>query len=144
MMGAFSRLVPLAEIKRDLAYVYDLFPVLADRRRQDAVSMSGGEQQMCAIGRGIMAKPDLLMIDELSLGLAPVAVEILLPALKRLALSGIGLLVVEQDVAVALDLADRAIILDRGRITREGKSGDLIADSAIIEAYLGTDTGEQS
>jgi branched-chain amino acid transport system ATP-binding protein len=139
LMGAFARRASASQMKRDVAEVYALFPRLAERRRQDAVSMSGGEQQMCAIGRGIMAKPKLMMIDELSLGLAPVAVDALTAALRQLAATGIGLLVVEQDVAVALDLADTAIVLDRGRITRNGPSRDLAADPAIRAAYLGLD-----
>lgn len=137
LMGAFSRDVPKAELRRDLAGVYDLFPRLAERRRQDAVSMSGGEQQMCAIGRGLMAKPTLMLIDELSLGLAPVAVDLLVGALKRLADRGLGLLVVEQDVAVALELAETALVLDRGQVTRQGAARDLAADPAVRAAYLG-------
>jgi branched-chain amino acid transport system ATP-binding protein len=138
LMGSFSRTCSAAEIKADLAAVYELFPRLAERRRQDAVSMSGGEQQMCAIGRGIMARPKLMMIDELSLGLAPVAVDDLVDALRTLSKTGIGLLVVEQDVAVAFDLSENAIVMDRGQITREAPSGDLAADPAVRAAYLGT------
>ena len=138
LMGAFSRPAGKAEIRRDLEVVYDLFPRLAERRRQDAVSMSGGEQQMCAIGRGLMAKPKLMLIDELSLGLAPVAVDLLVDALRRLAASGLGLLVVEQDIAVALELAETAIVLDRGQITRQGPAGEVGADPAVRAAYLGT------
>ena len=137
LMGAFSRKAGKAELRRELDFVYELFPRLAERRRQDAVSMSGGEQQMCAIGRGLMAKPKLMLIDELSLGLAPVAVDLLVDALKRLATSGLGLLVVEQDVAVALELAETAIVLDRGQITRQGPAGEVGADPAVRAAYLG-------
>ena len=99
--------------------------------------MSGGEQQMCAIGRGLMAKPKLMLIDELSLGLAPVAVDLLVSALRRLAESGLGLLVVEQDVAVALELAETAIVLDRGQITQQGPAAEVGADPAVRAAYLG-------
>ncbi len=137
LMGSFSRAAAKAEIRRDLEFVYELFPRLAERRRQDAVSMSGGEQQMCAIGRGLMAKPRLMLIDELSLGLAPVAVDLLVDALRRLAALGLGLLVVEQDIAVALDLAETALVLDRGRITRQGPAREVGADPAIRAAYLG-------
>ena len=137
LMGAFSRRASKAEIRRDIASVYELFPRLAERRRQDAVSMSGGEQQMCAIGRGLMAKPKIMLIDELSLGLAPVAVDTLIDALKRLAGSGLGLLVVEQDIAVALDLAMTALVLDRGQITRQGPAREVAADPAVRAAYLG-------
>ena len=140
LMGAFSRAAASkAELRRDLAEIYALFPRLAERRRQDAVSMSGGEQQMCAIGRGLMAKPRLMLIDELSLGLAPVAVDVLVGALRTLAASGLGLLVVEQDVAVALDLAETVIVLDRGEVTRFGPAGELAADPAVRAAYLGLD-----
>jgi branched-chain amino acid transport system ATP-binding protein len=138
LMGSFSRTSSAAEIKADLTAVYELFPRLAERRRQDAVSMSGGEQQMCAIGRGIMARPKLMMVDELSLGLAPVAVDALVDSLRALAATGIGLLVVEQDVAVALDLSENTIVMDRGQITREAPSRDLAADPAVRAAYLGT------
>jgi branched-chain amino acid transport system ATP-binding protein len=137
LMGAFSRKVGKAALRRELDGVYGLFPRLAERRRQDAVSMSGGEQQMCAIGRGLMAKPKLMLIDELSLGLAPVAVDLLVEALTRLAASGLGLLVVEQDVAVALDLAETVIVLDRGQITRQGPAREVGADPAVRAAYLG-------
>jgi branched-chain amino acid transport system ATP-binding protein len=137
LMGSFARRVSKMEIRRDLASVYELFPRLAERRGQDAVSMSGGEQQMCAIGRGLMAKPKLMLIDELSLGLAPVAVDLLVGSLKQLADSGLGLLVVEQDVAVALELAENALVLDRGQITRQGPARELAADPAVRAAYLG-------
>ena len=137
MMGAFSRQLPAAVLRQELDAVYATFPRLAERRRQDAVSMSGGEQQMCAIGRGLMARPKVMLIDELSLGLAPVAVDVLVEALKRLAADGLGLLVVEQDVAVAFDLASRIVVLDRGRVTRTGPSAAVAADPAVRAAYLG-------
>ncbi len=137
LMGAYARRVGAAELGRDLDAVYSLFPRLAERRHQDAVSMSGGEQQMCAIGRGLMAKPKLMLIDELSLGLAPVMVDVLVSALTELATGGLGLLVVEQDVAVALEVATQAIVLDRGEITRIGACVDVRTDAAIRAAYLG-------
>ena len=137
LMGAFSRQVAKAEISRDLDEVYSQFPKLGERRYQDAISMSGGEQQMCAIGRGMMAKPRIMLVDELSLGLAPVMVDVLVAALKQLAANGLGLLVVEQDVAVAFDLADQVVIVDRGRVTKTGSSADVAADPAIRDAYLG-------
>jgi len=137
LMGAFSRKVAKAEISRDLDEVYSHFPKLGERRYQDAISMSGGEQQMCAIGRGMMAKPRIMLVDELSLGLAPVMVDVLVAALKQLAANGLGLLVVEQDVAVAFDLADQVVIVDRGRVTKTGSSADVAADPAIRDAYLG-------
>jgi branched-chain amino acid transport system ATP-binding protein len=99
--------------------------------------MSGGEQQMCAIGRGLMAKPKLMLIDELSFGLAPVAVDLLVGSLKQLADSGLGRVVVEQDFAVAVELAQTALVLDRGQITVLGPARELAADPAVRAAYLG-------
>jgi branched-chain amino acid transport system ATP-binding protein len=116
-----------------------MFPKLAERRRQDAVSMSGGEQQMCAIGRGLMSRPRVLMIDELSLGLSPVAVDFLVESLKTISSDGVGIVVVEQDVAVALDLARHVIVMDRGRVLKAGSSSDIAQDRAIRAAYLGVD-----
>ena len=116
LMGAYRR-ADKAEIQRDLDRVYGLFPILAERRRQDAGTLSGGEQQMCAIGRGLMARPSLLMIDELSLGLAPRAVELLTDALLDINRAGLAILLVEQDVMAALDISHRAVVIDRGRVT---------------------------
>ena len=139
LMGGFSLAVGQAELRQDLERVYATFPKLAERRRQDAVSMSGGEQQMCAIGRGLMSRPKVMMIDELSLGLAPVAVDFLVEALKSISVSGVALIVVEQDVAVALDMAKHVVVMDRGRITKSGASNEVSADPAIRAAYLGAD-----
>ncbi|MET4071913.1 branched-chain amino acid transport system ATP-binding protein [Bradyrhizobium sp. S3.2.6] len=139
LMGAFARAARPAELRRDLDRIYAMFPKLAERRRQDAVSMSGGEQQMCAIGRGLMSRPRVLMIDELSLGLSPVAVDFLVEALKTISSDGVGIVVVEQDVAVALDLARHVIVMDRGRVSKAGSSSDIAQDRAIRAAYLGVD-----
>lgn len=139
LMGAFARKAAQAELRRDLDRVYAIFPKLAERRRQDAVSMSGGEQQMCAIGRGLMSRPRLMMIDELSLGLAPVAVDFLVDALKAISGDGVGIVVVEQDVAVALDMASHVVVMDRGRVSKAGPAGEVAQDPAIRAAYLGTD-----
>ena len=114
-----------------------MFPILAERRRQDAGTLSGGEQQMCAIGRGLMAAPSLLMIDELSLGLAPRAVELLTESLREVNKSGVAILLVEQDVMNALELADRAYVIDHGRVTKAGPAMSLASDPAIREAYMG-------
>ena len=136
LMGAYRRR-DKAGIRRDLERVYGLFPILAERRRQDAGTLSGGEQQMCAIGRGLMAGPSLLMIDELSLGLAPRAVELLTDALLDINRAGLAVLLVEQDVMAALDLAHRAVVIDRGRVTAAGPAKELAGDPSIREAYMG-------
>jgi branched-chain amino acid transport system ATP-binding protein len=137
LMGAYLRTQAKAQLQRDLEKVYAVFPILAERRNQAAGTLSGGQQQMCAIGRGLMSAPKLLMIDELSLGLAPAAVDTLCDALKRLNAEGLTMLVVEQDVTTALELASRAFVMDGGRITRSGTSDELHQDPAVREAYLG-------
>lgn len=136
LMGAYLRDDKDA-IASDLERVYTMFPILADRRRQDAGTMSGGEQQMCAIGRGLMAAPSLLMIDELSLGLAPRAVELLIERLREINRSGVAILLVEQDVVTALELADRGYVINRGQVSMSGASQTLLADPTIREAYMG-------
>jgi branched-chain amino acid transport system ATP-binding protein len=138
LMGAYLRRDGAAAIAADLERMYEMFPVLRERRNQDAATLSGGEQQMCAIARGLMSAPRLLMIDELSLGLAPAVVDRLCDALRELNRSGLTLLVVEQDVAIALDIAQHAIVMDSGRITHVGRSSELAQDPAIQKAYLGT------
>lgn len=137
MMGAYLRRDGDRAIHRDLERMYALFPILASRAGQNAGTLSGGEQQMCAIARGLMGSPKLLLIDELSLGLAPAVVEMLCEALRQLNRDGLTLLVVEQDVATALELADQAFVMDTGRITRSGPSHELGNDPAVREAYLG-------
>jgi branched-chain amino acid transport system ATP-binding protein len=136
LMGAYLRDDKDA-VAADLERVYTMFPILADRRRQDAGTLSGGEQQMCAIGRGLMAKPSLLMIDELSLGLAPRAVELLIERLRDINRSGVAILLVEQDIMNALEIADRGYVVNRGQVSMTGASSDLLADPAIREAYMG-------
>jgi branched-chain amino acid transport system ATP-binding protein len=136
LMGAYLR-ADGAEVARDLERVYEIFPILAERRRQDAGTLSGGEQQMCAIGRGLMSRPRLLMIDELSLGLAPRAVELLTESLLKVNREGVAILLVEQDVMNALELADRAYVFDRGRVAKTGMAQEMATDPAIREAYMG-------
>ena len=136
LMGAYLR-TDKAGIAADLERVYAMFPILAERRKQDAGTLSGGEQQMCAIGRGLMAAPSLLLIDELSLGLAPRVVEELSEMLRTVNKSGVAILLVEQDVMNALELADRAYVVDHGRVTRSGPAMSLAHDPAIREAYMG-------
>jgi branched-chain amino acid transport system ATP-binding protein len=137
LMGAYSRKVARAELTRDLDRVYTTFPKLRERRNQAAATLSGGEQQMCAIGRGLMSAPQLLMIDELSLGLSPLLVEQLVTALRALNAEGMSILLVEQDVTIALNLCHSAYIMDMGRIVRTGHGAELLADPIIRDAYLG-------
>ena len=137
LMGAYLRRDGAHAIGRDLERMYGLFPILRERQAQDAGTLSGGEQQMCAVARGLMSAPRLLVIDELSLGLAPAVVDQLCDALRRLNQEGLTLLVVEQDVATALELAQHAFVMDTGRVPRSGSSETLRNDPAIREAYLG-------
>jgi branched-chain amino acid transport system ATP-binding protein len=137
LMGAYARKDPRADIQRDLDRVYATFSTLHERRKQAAGTLSGGEQQMCAIGRGMMSAPRLLIIDELSLGLSPILVEQLVEALRCLNREGLSILVVEQDVITALELSTSAFVMDMGRIVRSGRSSELLHDPAIRSAYLG-------
>ncbi len=137
MMGAYLRRDGRAAIRRDLDFVLATFPRLAERLGQDAATMSGGEQQMCAIGRGLMARPALLMIDELSLGLSPKLARQLGGALRAVNAAGPAILLVEQDVATALRLATKGFVLDTGRIVLRGPTSDLAVDPRVREAYLG-------
>ena len=136
LMGAFRR-ADKAAVQRDLRRMYALFPRLAERRRQLAGSMSGGEQQMCAMARGLMAAPVLMMIDEMSLGLAPVVLQQLIGVLAEIRRNGVTVLLVEQDVQTALSAADRAYVIEEGRITLSGAASELIDDPAVQQAYLG-------
>ena len=137
-MGAYLRTkLSRAELARDLDRVYQIFPKLFERRRQAASTMSGGEQQMCAIGRGLMSAPILLMIDELSLGLAPVLIEQLIVSLINLNKEGLSIFVVEQDVVTAIEVSQASLVMDQGLIIRQGESKDLLADPSIRAAYLG-------
>jgi branched-chain amino acid transport system ATP-binding protein len=136
LMGAYRR-DDKAAVTSDLDRMYTLFPRLGERRTQLAGSMSGGEQQMCAMARGLMARPKLLMIDEMSLGLAPVVVEQLMDVLQAIRKEGVTVLLVEQDIYLALSIADRGYVLETGSIIRSGVAKDLIDDSTVREAYLG-------
>ena len=136
LMGAFRRADKVA-VARDLEKMYVLFPRLSERRRQLAGSMSGGEQQMCAMARGLMAAPVLMMIDEMSLGLAPVIVEQLMDVLATIRDDGVTVLLVEQDVNLALSIADRGYVMESGRIVLSGSAKKLIDDPEVQHAYLG-------
>ena len=136
-MGAYLR-PERASVHEDLDWIFDLFPQLAERRRMQAGALSGGEQQMCAIARGLMARPRLLMLDELSLGLAPVMVDRIVEMLRRVHHErGTTMLVVEQDVQMALELASRGAILEVGRIVRRAEARELMDDPRVKTAYLG-------
>jgi branched-chain amino acid transport system ATP-binding protein len=126
-----------AERERTLEYVYSLFPVLAERRSQLAGSLSGGEQQMCAIGRALMARPRLLMLDEPTLGLAPVLVGRIFETVRTINADGVTVLLVEQNVRQALTLADRAAVLESGHLVLHGHGADLLGDERLKRAYLG-------
>ncbi len=120
-----------------LAEVFRLFPRLLERRRQAADTLSGGEQQMCAVARGLMARPRLLMLDEPSLGLSPIMLAEVFETVKRVASEGVTVLLVEQNVEQALALADRAYVLETGSVVLSGPGRELLADDAIRKAYLG-------
>ena len=122
---------------RVLREVFELFPILAQRRRQLAGSMSGGEQQMLAIARALMARPRLLLLDEPSLGLAPIVLAAMFDVLRRLRETGLTILIVEQNAMLTLELADRAYVLERGRVAVEGPALQLASDPRIQRAYLG-------
>lgn len=125
-----------------LDWVLELFPPLRPRLDQVAATMSGGEQQMCAIARGLMSSPSLLMIDELSLGLAPNVVENIVARLPDIAAGGTSVLLVDQDVDAALTVSERAYVMETGRIAMSGGSARILADPRVQEAYLGIRTGE--
>jgi branched-chain amino acid transport system ATP-binding protein len=137
LMGSYLRADGRAIINQDMELVLTTFPKLAERLNQDASTLSGGEQQMCAIGRGIMANPTLLMIDELSLGLSPKLVGELSKALIEINRGGLSILMVEQDVATALRLASTGFVLDTGRIVLSGPTPALAVNPSVREAYLG-------
>ena len=125
------------QVRQNLAFVFDLFPKLKERRNQPASTLSGGEQQMVAIGRGLMSRPRILMLDEPSLGLAPLLVDEVLDTVRKLKQEGITILLVEQSVREALDLADRGYVLQTGRIVGEGSGRELLESDMFREAFLG-------
>ena len=134
-MGAFPKSAR-SRLKETLEHVIQLFPILGQRQNQPAGTLSGGEQQMLAIGRALMSRPSLLLVDELSLGLAPLITKSIYRTLSELG-SDITLLLVEQNVEQALNFSQRAYILESGRMTRSGRTADLIQDTDIRRAYLG-------
>jgi branched-chain amino acid transport system ATP-binding protein len=128
---------PKAQRRQSLAWIYTIFPRLADRRRQRAGTLSGGEQQMLAVGRGLMLRPRLLMLDEPSLGLAPLVVDATFQKIAEVRREGIGILLVEQNVQRALGLADRGYVLEGGRVVLQGPSQQILEDPHVKVAYLG-------
>jgi branched-chain amino acid transport system ATP-binding protein len=141
LMGAQRQRDQFA-IRRGFERVYQLFPILKDRRRQLAGNMSGGEQQMCALARALMAAPRLLAVDEMSLGLAPVIVDQLLEILVEIRKQGVTVLLVEQDVFAAFSVADRGYVMETGRIVRTGPVSELAKDESVRRAYLGEMSAE--
>ena len=125
-------------VKRNEEYVYEMFPVLKERRKQQANTLSGGEQQMLAIARALMSSPKLLILDEPSLGLAPIIVKNIFRCIKEICEQGTTILIVEQNALQTLKIADYALVLELGKISMEGPAGELINDQRLIEAYLGS------
>ena len=136
-IGAFSR-AGKGDIKKDIEWVFSLFPRLQERVQQHAGTLSGGEQQMLAIGRALMARPRVLLLDEPSRGLAPIVIRDIFSELKRINAEGVSILLVEQNAKQALLLSHRAYVLQTGHLLKEGLSKDLLADAEIKAAYLGT------
>ena len=134
-MGGYSR--PAAEIQKSIDDVFNRFPRLKEREKQVAGTLSGGEQQMLAMGRALMSKPKLLMLDEPSMGLAPILVEQIFDIIKELHAAGTTILLVEQNAQMALSIADRAYVLGTGRITMSGSAADVLADDRVRATYLG-------
>ncbi len=136
-LGAYRR--HDTEVEDDVAMVFDLFPILAERRAQAAGTLSGGEQQMLAIGRALMSRPRLLMLDEPSMGLSPLVMRTIFATLTELKARGTTLLLVEQNAQAALGLADRGHVLETGRIVLTGTGAELLRDEGVRKAYLGED-----
>lgn len=143
-LGAYTRYRKKQhrEITQDLEMVMTLFPILKERSHQAAGTLSGGEQQMLAIGRALMSKPTLLLLDEPSMGLAPILADRILQTLVQLRENGITILLVEQNAQAALKIADRGYVLETGRVVLQGSAQDLLADDEVKRAYLGKDYGE--
>ncbi|MFZ1412583.1 MAG: ABC transporter ATP-binding protein [Micropruina sp.] len=138
LLGAFAR-NDTAGIATDLERAYELFPILRERRLQPAGTFSGGEQQMLAIGRAMLSRPRLLMLDEPSMGLSPLMMQKIMSTIRALQAEGVTILLVEQNAAAALRLSDRAYVLEVGSITLEGTGQQLLGDDRVKRAYLGED-----
>jgi len=135
-MGAYLR-TDKEQIKKDLEWCYELFPRLKERLSQLAGTLSGGEQQMLAMARALMSQPKLLLLDEPSMGLAPILVDEIFNIIQKISAAGTTILLVEQNAYKALSIANRAYILETGEITKDGNASDLISDKSVISAYLG-------
>ena len=135
-MGAFVRNDREA-VRRDLERIFELFPRLAERRSQPGGTLSGGEQQMLAIGRGMMSRPKLLLLDEPSMGLAPLLVQKIFETVRKISAEGVTILLIEQNARLALEIANRAYVMETGTITLYGPAAELLADPKVREAYLG-------
>ena len=140
-MGAFTR-SNRAEINARMESVFERFPRLKERRKQAGGTLSGGEQQMLAIARALMAEPRVLLLDEPSMGLAPILVEQIFDIIREINESGTSIILVEQNALMALSIADRGYVLDTGRVALEGSSNDLLHNPLVINAYLGGETTE--
>jgi branched-chain amino acid transport system ATP-binding protein len=136
-LGAVQRR-DVENVQRDIEHIFKLFPVLKDRNAQLAGTLSGGEQQMLAIGRALMSHPQLLLLDEPSLGLAPILVSIIFDTIRQLKREGTTILLVEQNARLALDIADRAYVLETGRVTLQGPAKELKHNPQVEHTYLGT------
>ncbi len=137
LLGGYPRRNKKTQTRELFAFVFNLFPILNERLKQKAGTLSGGEQQMLAIGRALMSQPRLLLLDEPSLGLAPLVVKNIFSIVKNLQAGGIPILLVEQNVAAALTVADRAYIMEIGRIVAQGSASSLLGDDEIRRRYLG-------
>jgi len=139
LLGSFSHYFKSkkADLKRELGNVYDFFPRLKNRKKQKAGTLSGGEQQMLAIGRGLMGRPKLLMLDEPSLGLAPIIVNTMFDVIRKLHGEGLPILLVEQNVRAAMEVSNRGYILETGSVVMEGESRELLNDEKVVRAYMG-------
>ncbi|MGP8302537.1 ABC transporter ATP-binding protein [Streptomyces inhibens] len=137
-LGAFLR-KDTAGIEADIRHVYDLFPILGERRKQASGTLSGGEQQMLAMGRALMSRPKLLMLDEPSMGLSPIMMQKIMATIRELRSQGTTILLVEQNAQAALSLADQAHVMEIGRIALSGSGPSLLHDESVRKAYLGED-----
>ena len=136
-LGGFTNVQDKAGKERRLQYIFELFPILSERRRQDSALLSGGEQQMLAIGRALMTEPKLMLLDEPSMGLAPFLIQAIMKIIRKLNEQGTTILLVEQNAKVALKLADYGYVLETGNIVIEGDGATLRQDESIVKAYLG-------